>query len=450
MKKFLVIAGAVIVLFGGVSFASAQVSSSSESNLLADVLALVADLGRAVAALIEKFDSASVDTAGSTTTGTTKTPASGTTGTNTTKAPAVESSTYIRVTAPTGGNLVPGNTYEVKWEIDSASMGAQASPNFVSIYLVSPASATKTVLWTVSPIVKNTGVYKWTVSKSIYPGEYQIAIEPYARPNARAYGSSFTVGSNVSVPPTSTVTSGIVSVNPGMVDKAWGIVIDRITGRATALPGVEKLSDRNLTGNEPDRPGCGRWIEGYGYWWCNGGSHCGCGGLGNGAQGGSGTGTLKGGQSSGMEVTQPGSANIVSAWVKGSQQTVVWKATSGGSLRETDYVSIYLVAESDLTKNIYSFSRKAFNDGDFRVTVPSTLASGPYHVVVQSVANPSVKAISNAFSIVTSAEKATRETPSGNEGGQTDQTRRCCQWQEMWSGWQWVCGPGICREGGGT
>lgn len=436
MKKFFIASAAALLIFGGVGFASAQTAvTGSQSTLLADLMALVADLGRAVAALMEKIDSS----AGSATTDTgSKTVTSGTTGTKT-----VESNAFIKVLTPSaeGERWVVGKTYEIKWQVDTVSMGAQPSPNYVSIYLVSGNAASmnaqKTVLWTVSPIVKNTSSYKWTVSKNIYPGEYQIAVEPYATPSRRAYGNTLVIASDAAVPPTQGANTG----NQTVLDKAWGILVDKATGRISALSGVEKISDRNLTGQEPDRPGCGRWIEGYGYWWCNGGAHCGCGGIGNSAGGG----IQQGGFA--VNVTNPSSATDA-PWVKGTLQTIRWESTDPSvPLRETDYVSIYVVNAKDITKSAFSISRKAYNDGDFRWSVPKSIPAGLYRMVVQSATNSSLKAMSSEFFILDGANRPpvgwtvdpTRRTP---EDPITDERRQCCSqcWPNGNGGYTcWVC-----------
>lgn len=401
MKKFFITGAAALLIFGGVGFASAQTAvTGSQSTLLADLMALVADLGRAVAALMEKIDSS----AGSATTDTgSKTVTSGTTGTKT-----VENNAFIKVLTPgaEGERWVIGKTYEIKWQVDTVSMGAQPNPNYVSIYLVSgnsaSASAQKTVLWTVSPIVKNTGSYKWTVSKNIYPGEYQIAVEPYATPSRRAHGNTLVIASDAAVPP----TQGVISVNPGMVgratgtatsSKAWGIVVD-----ADSLAGGSGAGYTSAPIMVSDFK---------------------------------------------VRVTNPSNATDA-PWVKGTQQTIRWESTDPSMpLRETDYVSIYVVNAKDITKSTFSISRKAYNDGDFRWSVPKSVPAGLYRMVIQSATNSSLKAMSSEFFILDGANRPpvgwtvdpTRRTP---EDPITDERRQCCSqcWPNGNGGYTcWVC-----------
>lgn len=415
MKKFLLVFGLVAVLFGGAAFASAQTSASSQSALMADLFALMADIGRAISALVEKMSpSADLTTPA---TDTSKTPVTGTTGTKTVETSKTPESAdvFIKVVSPSSVSerWVVGKTYEIKWEVDTARMGAQQNPNFVSIYLVSPNSATKTPLWTVSPIVRNTGSYKWTVSKNVYPGEYQVAVEPYARPNLRATGGAFVIGSDVATP-----AQGIISVNPGMIDK-------------------------NIGGGsgEGDAQRYCRWVymnPGW-QWVCR-------------HDIGGGTAPIGGNEGAfEAKITNPSALNE-EIFVKGNTHTIKWESTNSSKpLKDVEYVSIYVVSKDDLNKSVFSISRKAYNDGDFRWLVPSSIASGVYRIVIQSTTNSNMRIASDEFSLVSSAQKSSKPTARPVGGEQGDQQQSCCRWINMGGGvWQWVCGRGLCDSGGGS
>lgn len=372
MKKFLLVFGLVAVLFGSAAFASAQTSASSQSALLADIFALMADLGRAISALVEKVNpSTDVSTPA---VDTSKTPITGTTGTKTLESADV----FIKVVSPNAQSerWIIGKTYEIKWEVDTTRMGAQQNPNFVSIYLVSPNSATKTPLWTVSPIVKNTGSYKWTVSKNVYAGEYQVAIEPYARPNLRATGSTFVIGSDIAVPP----TQGAIAVNPG----------------------TPKVGDVLFTKNNTKKALTQEEIDKRPVWCCNncyiesGGT---CGGCFAHCNQDAPIGGNQGNEFK-VKITNPSEANDA-AWAKGNSYTIQWMSSDLATpLKETDYVSLYVVLAKDTSKNVLSISRKAYNDGDFRWMVAKSLSTGVYRIVLQSASNPALKVMSPGFFIV--------------------------------------------------
>jgi hypothetical protein len=418
MKKSFVVFGLVLVLFGGAITVSAQTSASSQSALMADLFALMADIGRAISALVEKMSpSADLTTPA---TDTSKTPVTGTTGTKTpsvdiTKTPE-SADVFIKVVSPSSASerWIIGKTYEIKWEVDTVRMGAQQNPNFVSIYLVSPNSATKMPLWTVSPIVRNSGSYKWTVSKNVYPGEYQVAVEPYARPNLRATGSAFVIGSDVATP-----AQGVVSVNPGMVGKSGG-----------------------SGSGEGDAQRYCRWIymgNNHWEWVCR-------------TDIGGGTAPIGGNEGAfEAKITNPSAMNE-EVFVKGNSHTIKWESTNSSKpLKDVEYVSIYVVAGSDFNKSVFSISRKAYNDGDFRWLVPSSIASGVYRIVIQSTTNSNMKIASDEFSLVSSAQKSTKPTAKPVGGEQGDQQQSCCRWINMGGGvWQWVCGRGLCDSGGGS
>ncbi len=333
MKKSLFIVAAVALLFAGsVGLAKAQ-TAMSDSALLAQLFDIVTDLAKAVSSIIERQIDSFTGNTGSTPAviDTARTPAP-----VPVPKPSPEPGVIsFKVTSPAAGERwTIGKTYEVKWENDNPTMGAAESPNFVSLYLVSTNNISKrpSVLWTVAAYTRNTGSYKWTVSKNVYPGEYQLAVEPYARPDRRSYGGTFAIISDATAP--STTESG------------------------GSRPAVDLVGGGGAHGS-PDQT----------------------------------SGDLK------IKITNP-SETKDSAWVKGKQYTIQWQSTDPSmSLKETDFLSIYLVGEKDTARSLGTISSKAYNDGDYRWTIPTRLASGVYRIVLQSLANTSLKAMSSEFSV---------------------------------------------------
>ena len=234
MKKQLVILGAIaIMFFGSVGVSSAQ-TSINDSALLAQLFDMVKDLASAISSIIERQVVNITDNAGSSDVTGSKTPISVPTLQPASKLSPEPGVFSFKVNSPaTGESWTIGKKYRVSWISDSPSAGAIEQPNFVSIYLVSTNNASKkpTVIWTVASFARNTGSYDWTVSNKVYPGEYMVAVEPYARPDRRSIGGTFSIMSDSAVPP----TQGVLSNNTIGVGGALGYVLTSPSDRTSSV-----------------------------------------------------------------------------------------------------------------------------------------------------------------------------------------------------------------------
>lgn len=480
MKKILVIFTAVAVLFiGSANGVGAQSSSSSDSSLLAQLFDMVQDLSKAMSAIIERqIDNISNGISGNSDS-VQKAPSPVPAPQPAPKPSPEPGVISFKVTSPASGERwVVGKSYEVKWENDNPTMGAIEQPNFVSLYLVSTNNASKrpSVLWTVAAYTRNTGTYKWIVSKNVYPGEYMLAVEPYARPDRRSYGGTFSVVSDATLPPASgpwfigpvadpfkTVgalsetnkevanilptslpkegTPAFVYYSPFPKDASDRLKACKLIQMGPPLGGVQvcfgggAYSPGGGGGTEvriypPEADGRGSCMI------INMGTPLGnvrvCfnSGGGNAPIGGQET-EFK------VKITNPSEVTDA-ALVKGKPFTVRWESSDPSvPLKETDLVSIYAVSTKDVTKSLWTISSRAYNDGDFRTTVSSRLADGMYKIVIQSVKNASLKAMSSEFSVSSPSARAPKngdvlftkngqQTKIGEGGYISDRPVWCC------------------------
>ena len=137
-----------------------------------------------------------------------------------------------------------------------------------------------------------------------------------------------------------------------------------------------------------------------------------------------------------VRITNPSEATDA-VWMKGRQYAIKWESTDPAtSLKQTEFVSIYLVSAKDGAR-AYTISSKSYHDGEFKWTVSTRLADGIYKIVVQSVKNPSLKVTSSPISIAATVSRVPQEGDlviKGNgqqtrigEGGYTpDRSVWCC------------------------
>ncbi len=473
MKKLIIAVTATAVLFTGSAGVSFAQTNAGDSVLLAQLFDMVKDLATAISSIIERQIGVLTSDTGRTPTPTpTPVPSP-----QPVPKPSPEPGVFsFNVTSPATGNMwTIGKTYEVKWESANPNMGTADAPNFVSLYLVSAnsTSARPTVLWTVAAFARNTGSYKWMISKNVYPGEYQLAIEPYARPDRRSYGGTFAIVSDVSVPSVEiTLGSGKGRSLTKEESDSWVLICTYGQWgcyhgyNGYQPPGCYRLCSAG-GGNAPVGGEQGDKISGGFMCWGPGDCSTPCSSGGQGAicrppcerracvGGGSGGGSAPvGGVQTELKVkiTNP-SETTDAAWVKGVQQTIRWESTDPSmSLKETDFISIYAVGEKDGARAA-TISSKAYNDGDFRWTVSTRLAEGMYKIVLQSVANTSLKAMSSQFYVTgalstpvageTLFTKSGAERKIGEGGIEPDKKLQvlCCR----------VPGGGSCyTESGGT
>lgn len=242
----------------------------------------------------------------------------------------------FNVTSPNsqGEKWTSGKTYQIKWEVQASALGAAAEPNFVSLYLISARDTA------VRPTVL------WTVASfTRNTGSYEWTISKNLYPGdykvaieAYANSGTRTYGNTFTI-----YSDAVISTGSG-------------TGTGT--------------------------------------------GTGTGSVTGTGSSVGTAGTTVGfnINITNP-SVAIDGVWAKGVMQTIRWESTNqtASPLKETDYVSIYVVPTKNVNTRVLTISNKAYNDGDFRWVVNKTLAQGLYRIVIQSVSNPSMKAVSSEF-----------------------------------------------------